>query len=50
MAECHDEGLAIVEDNFDKHAPSAEDVLKDPITEGLCGLFVEHAEFWVVGK
>ena len=50
MAECCDEGLAVVGDNFDKHAPLAEDVLEDPITEGLCGLFAEHAEFWVVGK
>jgi len=45
MAECCDEGLAVVGDNFDEHAPLAEDVLKDPIAEGLCSLFVEHAEF-----
>jgi len=50
MAECRDEGLAVIGDDFDEHAPSAEDVFEDPITKGLCSLFAEHAEFWVVGK
>ena len=31
-----DKGFAIVRDNFDESAPSAEDILEDPFSECLC--------------
>jgi len=50
VSKCHDEGLAIVGDDLHEHAPSADDVLEDPVTERLRCLLAEHAKFWIVSK
>ena len=50
MAECGYKGFTIIGDNLDQSTPSAEYVLKDPITEGLCSLFSEHSEFGIMSE
>ena len=44
-------GLPLSEMNdLHEHAPSADDVLEDPVTERLRCLLAEHAKFWIVSK
>ena len=50
MPEHGDEGFTIIRDDLDQSTPSAEYVLKDPIAEGLCGLFSEHSELGIMSE
>ena len=45
ITERGDKRFAIVRDDFYEGAPSAQDVLEDPVPDGLCGFFSEHSEF-----
>ena len=45
VGECLDERRPVVGDNLAKSAPSAQYVLKDPITDGLRGFCTEGTIF-----
>ncbi|KAG6871525.1 hypothetical protein C0995_003609 [Termitomyces sp. Mi166 len=42
------DGQTIVSNNLMKRSPSADDVLKDPLGDGLSIFLLKHAKFWPV--
>ena len=48
MGESFDKGWSIVRDNFNKGAPSIEDVFKDPVGKCCASLIVKHAKLRVM--
>ena len=48
IIEGFNEGGAIVRDDLRKSAPSAKDIVKYPIADGLCGFRVKNAIFRIV--